>query len=181
MLLVMPSIAATTSNVVPLPQQVENGVHVPTEYNNSQGVTLITGDVVVAQPTTKRSSVTVIDSSTKEPVPFSSFAKNGHYYVVPNSAQALLDSGTLDIELFNIAKLQQYANTPEIASWQILVKYKKDSEPINFGATINTSYIKAIQTQIVAVNSSNAQRIWQLLVGNSDIKKIWLDEKLYAH
>ncbi len=181
MLLVMPSLAETTSKLVPLPLQLENGVHVSIEQNISQSVTLITGDIVVGQPTSKPSTVTVIDASTKEPVPFNNFIKNGHHYVVPHSAQKFLDSGTLDIELFNVAKLQRYTNTSEISSWRILVKYKKDSVPINFGGAISTSYIEAIQTQIVTVNNSNAQRIWQLLVSNTDIKKVWFDETLYAH
>ncbi len=181
MLLVMPAIAETTSKVVPQPLQSDNGVHVSVEHNHSQSITLITGDIVVTQPAATRDTVAVIGGSTKEPVPFSSFVKNGHYFVVPDSARQLLNSGVLDIELFNLAKLQQYINTSEISSLQILVKYKPGSAPINFGPSVNTSYIQAIQTQVVTVNNSTAQTIWQLLVGSSEIKKVWLDEEIYMH
>ncbi len=181
MLLLMPAIAETTSKVVPQPLQSDNGVHVITEHNHSQSITLITGDIVVTPPAATRSTVAVIGGNTKVPVPFSSFVRNGHYYVVPDSAQQLLDSGILDIELFNLAKLQQYINTSQIPSWKILVKYKPGSAPINFGPSVNTSYIQAIQTQVVTVKNNNAQTIWQLLVGSAEIKKIWLDEEIYMH
>lgn len=180
-LLVMPTMALASNKMTQHPLQLENGVQVSIEHNNSKSVTLITGDIVVAQPTTSQSTLVAIDASTKKPVPFRSIVKNGQFFIIPNSAQPLLDLGILDIELFNIAKLQQYTSTPDVSSWKILVKYKQGSAPINFGATIDTSYIEAIQTQIVTVNYSNAEHIWQLLTSNTDIKRISLDEKVIAH
>lgn len=81
-------------------------------------VTLITGDRVAVRTVNGRTAVAVTPAPRAKPVPFQEFTQDGDQYVMPADAAALVRSGRVDDELFNVTGLvrQGYddAHTPNI-------------------------------------------------------------------
>lgn len=91
--------------------------------------TLITGDKVAARLNTDGTigGIRLLGQEGEE-VFTSLFKRGGESYVIPATAQAKVDSGALDMELFNIDKLYQAGyDDANSDSLQVIVEYRANT------------------------------------------------------
>src|SRR4051794_12508952 len=90
----------TASVVTASPATAAPAVRTPSA---ERSVTLITGDRVLISSSNNSNSL--IPGPGREHIGFSAYQAGGHTYVLPLDASALVDTGKLDIRLFDVTEL----------------------------------------------------------------------------
>jgi subtilisin family serine protease len=148
-------------------------------------VTLITGDLVEVQ-TLSNGNV----NATVKPRPNISYANrkaNGQLYVIPTDAMAMLATGQLDEELFNVkALIDNGYDDRSSATIPLIVQYRADQRPAIAGST-DDSLLASINARALKERKTEAQSFWNSLTADGEltataqsIRKIWLNRKVSA-
>ncbi|AWB57051.1 hypothetical protein [Colwellia sp. Arc7-D] len=154
-------------------------LHDSSNIQNPISITLINGDTLVARSLASKSGMNLLSAKNKQPVGFTTSLRNGYRYVVPLSAQQYVDSGLIDVELFNMSKLYQMTiNNSTLNTFSVLVKYHKQHKPKAISSDISSVVFEKINSQLVTFNKHVAEHVWNKLVHDSTIKKVWLDEAM---
>ncbi|GAB3478754.1 S8 family serine peptidase [Amycolatopsis cihanbeyliensis] len=150
-----------------------------------QSVTLITGDRVLAragQPTGH-----LVAGPGREDVTFSTFAADGHTYVVPSDAAPLIGTGVLDRRLFDVTTLLEsgHADTDR-DSLPLLVTYADGpaaASTMSSAGTRITRQLPSIDGAAVRADKDSATELWDSITGGPEsvttfaggVRKVWLD------
>ncbi|MFD9699775.1 S8 family peptidase [Lentzea sp. NPDC059081] len=131
-------------------------------------VTLITGDQVLP------GQRAVKPAPGRENVLFTSYSAQGHEYVVPDDALPLIAEGRLDERLFDVTELATYDG-----ALPVIVTYPEGTaRTLSTGRqlpSINGVAFDAATTPVVGMLTTGMSTL-----GQSGIKKIWLDAKRQA-
>jgi subtilisin family serine protease len=157
------------------------GAAPPGMIGQSTWVTLITGDRVAVRTVRGRTTVAVTAAARAKPVPIQEFTQDGDQYVMPADAAALVRSGRVDDELFNVTGLvrQGYddAHTPNIP---LLVK--SSAPPAGVGTVART--LPALGITALDEQKSDTARFWRELSGGQQraagVEKVWLNARVHA-
>ncbi|MCG9708325.1 MULTISPECIES: S8 family serine peptidase [unclassified Pseudoalteromonas] len=150
--------------------------------------TLITGDKVsaVVNKNGELGGIRLLNADGSDAIT-SIFKRGKSTYVIPTQAQALVNSQSIDMELFNINKL--YESGYDDASTDVLpiiVEYRDGSlagtaVPKTFAGISLTSEIELIDSAAFAISKDKAAQAWQTLASQADVEGIWLDAIVHAH
>ncbi|WP_216205596.1 S8 family peptidase [Amycolatopsis aidingensis] len=183
-------LAATTALVLGMaqPAGAEGGrAQAPSQAQlEQQSVTLITGDRVLmraGQPTGH-----LVAGPGREDITFTTFAADGHTYVVPSDAAPLIGTGVLDRRLFDVTTLVRsgYADA-ERDSLPLLVTYA--DAPAAAGTmsaaegTRITRRLPSIDGAAVRAEKDSATALWDSITGapgsmttfDGGVRRVWLD------
>lgn len=160
----------------------------PENSERNLSFTLITGDKVAARLNTDGTigGIRLLAEDGQETFT-SLFKRGGESYVIPASVQAKVDSGALDMELFNIDKLYQAGfDDASSDSLQIIVEYRDnsfDEKPFSMampGAKVKAQF-KVIDSVVMEVNKDNLEDVIEGLSANTAVEGVWLDGMVFAH
>ncbi|MFC5835692.1 S8 family serine peptidase [Nonomuraea insulae] len=159
-------------------------------------LTLITGDVIEYTPTTKGAPSIAIREAARPGGADITFAtlpsKDGGYLVLPSDAAAMVASGTLDEELFDVETLAREQRADVIP---LLVTYTGDPAPATLSRSAgalpageNIRVLDSVHGAAMTVDAGQAGTFWAGLRTDrasagrsaSGIAKIWLDRKTRA-
>ena len=150
--------------------------------------TLITGDKVsaIVNKDGKLGGIRLVNADGSDT--FTSIFKRGNNtYVVPNHAQALVDSNAIDLELFNINKLYESGyDDASTDALPVIVEYRDGTlagpaVPATLAGMSLTGEIELIDSAAFAINKDKAAQTWQTLVEQADVEGLWLDAVVHAH
>ncbi|MGS0497565.1 S8 family serine peptidase [Pseudoalteromonas mariniglutinosa] len=162
-----------------------------TELNNPErnlSFTLITGDKVSARLNTDGTigGIRLLGENGEEAFT-SLFKRGGESYVIPASAQAKVDSGALDRELFNIDKLYQAGyDDASSDSLQVIVEYRANTlakKPFSMampGAKVKATF-EVIDSVVMTVEKDQMSDVLSGLSANTAVEGVWLDGMVQAH
>ena len=123
-LVVVPSLATADSGPT-VPPPISGGESAAGEQGDVTGrLTLVTGDVVAWQRTASgQQSAWLVDPEDAAAGPPLVYEQDGEVHLVPFAAQAYVDNGVLDANLFNISLLVQEGFDDEARDdWPLLVQ-----------------------------------------------------------
>lgn len=173
--------------LIPQAQANENS----TEYTSSVrnlSFTLITGDKVSARLNTDGTigGIRLVDKDGGD-VFTSMFKRGGETYVIPAAAQDRIDSGSLDLELFNIDKLYQAGyDDARSDSLQVIVEYRENTQsgkPFSMdmpGAKLKATF-DIIDSVVMSVEKAELSNVLENLSANTAVEGVWLDAMVQAH
>jgi subtilisin family serine protease len=143
-----------------------------------QSVTLITGDRVVLADRALAAK-TVIPGPGREKLAFSTYQRDGHWFVVPRDAVSLVAQGKLDERLFDVTLLLQSGYSDKNRdTLPLIVGYAPGAAAqTSIAGTTTTANLASVNSTAVAATKSGAA--WQSLTG-SNVRKVWLDGKREA-
>ena len=150
--------------------------------------TLITGDKVAARLNTDGTigGIRLLGEEGEE-VFTSLFKRGGESYVIPASAQAKVDSGALDMELFNIDKLYQAGyDDASSDSLQVIVEYRANTlakKPFSMampGAKVKATF-EVIDSVVMSVEKDQLSDVLSGLSSNTAVEGVWLDGMVQAY
>lgn len=150
--------------------------------------TLITGDKVsaVVNKDGELSGIRLLNADGSDAIT-SIFKRGKSTYVVPNHAQALVDSQAIDLELFNINKLYESGyDDASTDALPVIVEYKDGTlagaaVPSALAGMSLTGEIELIDSAAFAISKEKAAQTWQTLASQADVEGIWLDAVVHAH
>ncbi|MEV7420801.1 S8 family peptidase [Streptomyces sp. NPDC089919] len=159
-------------------------------------VTLVTGDRIGVAAD---GSVTRIDRAKgREGIPLSIRRTPGHTYVIPQDAVHLIDEGTVDRRLFDVARLVADGyDDAHRSTVPMIVSYRRDGSgarvPSAFGEALtdvarDRRALPAVDGEAFDAPKSGAPVLWSKLTGRSPagfsaasaISHLWLDGKVRA-
>ncbi|MEO2267540.1 S8 family serine peptidase [Pseudoalteromonas sp. YIC-656] len=160
------------------------------QNTNAQALTftLITGDKVsaVVNKQGELGGIRMLGKDGNEVIT-SVFMRGGNTYVMPSQAQELVDSGAIDLELFNINKLHASGYADEMTDkLPIIVEYRDGTlagaaTPKELAGTSLTGEIELIDSAAFSIDKSKAADVFSALVAQGDIDGVWLDAAIFAH
>lgn len=150
--------------------------------------TLITGDKVAARLNTDGTIGGIrLLAQEGEEVFTSLFKRGGESYVIPAAAQAKVDSGALDMELFNIDKLYQAGyDDANSDSLQVIVEYRANTlakKPFSMampGAKVKATF-EVIDSVVMTVEKDQLSDVLSGLSSNTAVEGVWLDGMVQAY
>ncbi|GAA4715648.1 S8 family serine peptidase [Phytohabitans rumicis] len=143
-------------------------------------VTLITGDRVMLG-TGPQPPLRVEPANPLAPMRFAQFARHGDWYVIPGDAAALLRSGVLDRELFNVTGLvRQGYDDARTDALPLLVK---DAKPPAGARPMRT--LPKLGITAVSEPKKDAAALWSTLragpaTARGSGARIWLNRRVHA-
>ena len=144
--------------------------------------TLITGDRAIATVDDRgQLGAARLLGSDGEVVPTSIFQRGKNVYVIPASAQARIDRGELDLELFNLTHL--YTAGYDDASSSVLpviVEYRDIAQVSAVAGTEILDRFDMIDSAVIAIDKDHIETAWKTLSAQSGIETIWLDHVVTA-
>ncbi|NUS09384.1 MAG: S8 family serine peptidase [Nonomuraea sp.] len=158
-------------------------------------VTLITGDVVTYTPSqrgTPQVGIRPAERSDGSAITFATFPDDdGGYLVLPSDAAALVSSGALDEELFDVDTLVRERRLDEIP---LLTTYTGDRSAASLARTADalpgSEHVKALDSingAAMRVKAGQAKKFWAGVRADrrsssaksaSGLSKIWLDRRI---
>ncbi|GAA2634068.1 S8 family serine peptidase [Paractinoplanes durhamensis] len=148
--------------------------------NKAISVTLITGDRV----TTNGKGASVQPGPGRSKVRFLSQTVQGHRYVIPSDALALLRAGRIDKRLFDLGALTGRGG----ADLHLLISYPKNSatgarSALTAGGARVTRDIPAVGVMAAQANLTERAALWSSLTGGGTnarslkpgLQRVWLD------
>lgn len=159
---------------------------------NTSGVrdlsfTLVTGDKVTGRLNADGTIGGVrMQSKDGSDVFTSIFRRGGETYVIPASAQERIDSGSLDMELFNVDKLYQAGyDDASSDSLQVIIQYRNSQGDKPFSMDMPGAKIKAsfeiINSAVMSVQKDELSNVLSTLSASDAIEGVWLDGMVEAH
>jgi subtilisin family serine protease len=148
--------------------------------------TLVNGDIATAQVDAKGafSGVKVTDSAGAD-ILFSVFTTPTGTYVYPEGAQALIDSGKVDRDLFNLTKLLSNGDdddstdaVPTIVSYPSATVSRQNLVKLPTGTTV-TRPLSALNGAGLTVDKTSTKALWSQVTKTAGAK-LWLNEKVTA-
>jgi subtilisin family serine protease len=149
-------------------------------------VTLITGDRVTVRPD---GGASVTPGPGRAGMRFLSRTSDGHRYVYPADALALLRSGQVDQRLFDVTSLIGFGYTDRVADLPLLVAYPRTNAAARSAATAGGARVvrdlPVVGALAVRADRTARASLWNNLTrgtGNerslaSGVEHIWLDGK----
>ncbi|GIH21250.1 S8 family serine peptidase [Rugosimonospora africana] len=153
-----------------------------TAPTNIDVVTLVTGDVVRLDTFAGGIQRATVIRATDPRSGIHTFSSGGDVYVEPGSASALLASGVLDEQLFDVSALvRQGYDDAGRASLPLILGYRTAVAPrvAPAGSRVQAA-LPSAHALAVAETKSQAAGFWTSLSGNHDIARVWLDAKVHA-
>ncbi|WP_344679061.1 S8 family serine peptidase [Saccharopolyspora taberi] len=160
-----------TSAAIAAPEPAE-----PTPPATAAGstTTLITGDRVISHGDT----ATVEPGPGRDRIGFATYRDQGHLYVVPSDATALVTGGRLDKRLFDVTALlesgygdAERADLPLIAS----------GLPTTLAGSTVTQALPSLDAAGISTPKARLGELWTSITGSRDSAKVWLDGKRTAN
>ncbi|WP_105201274.1 MULTISPECIES: S8 family serine peptidase [unclassified Pseudoalteromonas] len=150
--------------------------------------TLITGDKVsaVVNKQGELGGIRMLGKDGNEVIT-SIFKRGGNTYVMPSQAQEWVDSGAIDLELFNINKLYASGYADEVThQLPVIVEYHDGTlagaaTPKQLAGTSLTGEIELIDSAALSIDKSKAAEVFSALVAQGDVDAVWLDAAVFAH
>ena len=150
--------------------------------------TLITGEKVNAIVNSQGglSGIRLAGASGEERMT-SVFSRGGNVYVIPQTAQELVDNHMLDMELFNLTKL--HASGYDDASTEqlpVIVEYHKGTlqgpaVPNVLPGTSLNGELEIIDSAAISIAKDQATGVMQQLLADSSVEGVWLDAMVQSH
>ncbi|MGN9911200.1 S8 family serine peptidase [Phytohabitans sp. LJ34] len=147
-------------------------------------VTLITGDRVLVRGVGARAGVVVEPARRARPVQFQQITRRGDRYVLPSDAAALVRSGRLDWQLFNVTGLvRQGYDDARVSSLPLLVRYTDQAAAKRAaprGAAVRRG-LPGVRMAALDAGKADASRVWrELAPGGGGVERVWLNGKAKA-
>ncbi|MFD4611820.1 S8 family serine peptidase [Streptomyces sp. NPDC058440] len=190
--------ALAAGAVAPVPagaSSLRTGALVSPSVGNSATVKLITGDSVTVTLTAGgRQIASVTPGAGRRGIIFRTFEQDGHVTVIPSDAGALVATGRLDRQLFDVTALlaQKYDTAHAHALPLIVGRGGRTAGSVFRSLAAEGSSVRrldSIDAQAVQVGEADLGRFWKQLVPAgeqtkaaeaSDTPRVWLDGRVRA-
>ncbi|MFI0728491.1 S8 family peptidase [Streptomyces sp. NPDC021225] len=144
--------------------------------------TLITGDVLTVRSMNGKKTISA-DSSGPSRGIVTLYEENGHTYAIPSAAQAGVNGGRIDRELFNIDTLTTFGYGASKPVPVIVDNQDSAKAPTKPSQAEGGRALKSINALAVTVAKDRAESFWRGYDSTSDLRKrgverIWLDGKV---
>jgi subtilisin family serine protease len=144
----------------------------------STTVTLITGDQVTVLPA---GGATVKPAKGREKMVFTTKTDRQHQYVIPADAIRLINTGKLDVRLFDVKTLIAAAyDDAHSKDLPLILQYAKNAQPKLAGAQVSRQ-LPALGMTAVRESKATASSFWSSAATTkttaAGVDKIWLDGK----
>lgn len=158
-------------------------------------VTLITGDKIIVRGNVH----TVRPASGRTQIGFHQYSIDGHHYIIPHDAAALVASGKLDRRLFDVNLLLEYGYDDTLrADLPLIVTYGSSASSTTTArlAAAGTSAMQplaSVRGAAVRANKATAEKFWSAMLESAsvnagskrtaaprltgDLATVWLDGK----
>ncbi|MFB7780998.1 S8 family serine peptidase [Streptomyces bauhiniae] len=176
--------------------------HTPLSRNASvqrpASVRLITGDLVtVTQVSGGRRAASVTPGPGRSGIAFRTFEQNDHLTVLPSDAAALVSTGRVDRQLFDVtALIAEHDDTAHTDSLPLIMREANRKGAANLSkvsayASAHTPVreLRSIGARAFRVDASDLGSMWRQLVpssdgvratGLADVPHVWLDSRVRA-
>ncbi|MEV6861016.1 S8 family serine peptidase [Streptosporangium subroseum] len=147
----------------------------PPETGKASSVTLITGDRIVVTGGGYR-----VEPGPGRQVGFMRQVREGHLYVIPSDARALVAEGVLDRRLFDVTQLLAWRyGDADTADIPLIAQSPEGAAPLPRGAR-QTRRLASLGVSALRVPKASAGQAWKDLTGGARAltaggTKLWLD------
>jgi subtilisin family serine protease len=174
-----PAMPTATATAAAVPAAAPSAAPTDTDV-----VTLVTGDVVRLDTFPGGAQRASVVRSADPRGGMHTFTSGGDVYAEPASASALLASGKLDEQLFNVSALVRQGYDDEArASLPLIVSYRAGAglaPRVAPAGSRTQAVLPSAHAMAVTTTKSQAASFWANLAGDGDIAKVWLDAKVRA-
>jgi subtilisin family serine protease len=151
-------------------------------FEENEAVTLITGDVIhLSQTKDGTESVMFEPGPGREGIGYVERRDEGQISVIPSDALALVAKGDLDRRLFNLKLLARLGYTDrEQEHVPVIVQYEAETMPntLEVSGVSTTQELSGVEAVALELKKAEAVTVWEALLQDTNINKIWLDGKL---
>ncbi len=195
-LLVAAAVTGGAAQAAPVTQAANQAAsNTPAPRGTSRTVTLITGDRVTVGAAGKVTRVT--PAKGREGTTFRIQQAQGHTYVVPQDASALIASGKADRRLFDVTELTSlHYDDARRSDLPVIVKYAKGKSLAASTFSASGAQVRrdlpSINGEALRARKARGSALWRTLTGSgaparslaatssSKVAMIWLDGKVKA-